>query len=29
MKTIVKFALVYAACAWGLMEGIAWLLGVV
>ncbi len=29
MKTIAKFALVYAACAWALMEGIAWLLGVV
>lgn len=29
MKTIAKLVLVYAAASWALLEGIAWLLGVV
>ncbi len=29
MKTIAKFAIVFAACAWAVMEGISWLLGAV
>ncbi len=29
MKTLAKYVMVYAACAWAVMEGIAWLLGVV
>lgn len=28
MKTFAKIALVYAACAWALIEGISWLLRV-
>ncbi len=29
MKTAVKIAIVFAACAWAVMEGISWLLGAV
>ncbi len=29
MKTLAKIALLYAAASWALIEGIAWLLGVV
>lgn len=29
MRTLAKIAVVYALCAWGLIEGIRWLLGVV
>jgi hypothetical protein len=29
VKTLAKYILVYAACCWALLKGIAWLLGVV